>query len=129
MLNARDPILSALELPGSEVRWFDREDGWHLRGDALYRGDAFVMDTSALPLPGRHNRSNLCAVLTALDALGLDGATLAAHASTFQPLPHRLQLIGSRAGVDYVNDSISTAPHASLAALDVFTTYSDWTVF
>lgn len=120
VLNARDPILSTLEWPGSEVRWFDREDGWHLRGDALHRGDAFVMDTAALPLPGRHNRINLCAALAAIDALGLDAAPLAAHAASFRPLPHRLQSLGVRDGLEWVNDSISTTPHASLAALAMF---------
>ncbi|RPE81058.1 UDP-N-acetylmuramoyl-L-alanine--D-glutamate ligase [Vulcaniibacterium tengchongense] len=120
VLNAADPVLAALALPDSEVRWFGREDGWHLRGDALHRGDAFVMDTGALPLPGRHNRGNLCAVLTALEAIGVDAAALAPHAASFRPLPHRLQTLGARAGLVYVNDSISTTPHASLAALDCF---------
>jgi UDP-N-acetylmuramoylalanine--D-glutamate ligase len=120
VLNAADPTLAALALPHSEVRWFGREGGWHLRGETLYRGDAWIMDTSSLPLPGRHNRGNLCAVLTAIDAIGLDAAALAPHAATFQPLPHRLQFLGVRDGIGYVNDSISTTPHASLAALDLF---------
>lgn len=120
VLNAGDARLSALTLPDSEVHWFGRADGWHLRGDALYRGDAFVIDAAAVPVPGRHNRGNLCAVLTAVDALGLDGIALARHAMSFEPLPHRLQWLGTRDGIAYVNDSISTTPHASLAALDVF---------
>ena len=120
VLNAEDPRLAALALPGSEVRWFGREDAWHLRGDALYRGATAVMDTTALPLPGRHNRGNLCAVLTAIEALGLDAMPLARHAATFRPLPNRLQMLGTRNGISYVNDSISTTPHASLAALDCF---------
>jgi UDP-N-acetylmuramoyl-L-alanine---L-glutamate ligase len=120
VLNADDPTLAALALPHSEVRWFGREDGWHLRGGALHRGDARIMDTASLPLPGRHNRGNLCAVLTAIEAVGLDAAALAPHAATFQPLPHRLQFLGMRDGIGYVNDSISTTPHASLAALDLF---------
>ena len=120
VLNAGDPRLAGLSLPDSDVRWFGREDGWHLRGDALHRGADFIFDTSAVPLPGRHNRSNLCAVLAAIEALGLDAAALAPHAATFQPLPHRLQTLGTRDGITWVNDSISTTPHASLAALDVF---------
>lgn len=120
VLNANDPILSALHLPDSDIRWFGDAKGWHLRDDALYRGDRFVMDTLPLPLPGRHNRGNLCAVLTAIEALGLDAASLAPHAVSFRPLPHRLQTVGTRDGLTYVNDSISTTPHASLAALDVF---------
>lgn len=120
VLNANDATLAALSLPDSRALWFGREDGWHLRDDILYRGDKAVMDASALPLPGRHNRGNLCAALTAIEALGLDAAPLAAHALSFRPLPHRLQTLGTRNGVTYVNDSISTTPHASLAALDHF---------
>lgn len=120
VLNAADPMLAALALPGSQVRWFGREDGWHLRGDVLYRGDDPVFDTAPLPLPGRHNRGNLCAVLTVLEAAGLDARALVPHAATFRPLPHRLQTLGVRDGLTYVNDSISTTPHASLAALDCF---------
>jgi UDP-N-acetylmuramoylalanine--D-glutamate ligase len=120
ILNAGDPLLAALQLPDSEVHRFGDARGWHLRGDALHRGDAFVMDTASLPLPGRHNRGNLCAVLTAIEALGFDAAALAPHAASFQPLPHRLQTLGVRDGIVWVNDSISTTPHASLAALDCF---------
>ncbi|WP_125076527.1 UDP-N-acetylmuramoyl-L-alanine--D-glutamate ligase [Pseudoxanthomonas sp. SGT-18] len=118
VLNAADPRLARLQLPDSRIVWFNREDGWHLRDDALYRGDAFVFDTAAVPLPGRHNRGNLCAVLAAIEALGVDAAPLAPAAMDFRPLPHRLQWLGERDGIGYVNDSISTTPHASLAALD-----------
>jgi UDP-N-acetylmuramoylalanine--D-glutamate ligase len=94
VLNAADPRLAALQLPDSDVRWYGDARGWHLRGDALHRGDVLVMDTAALPMPGRHNRSNLCAVLTALEAYGLDATALAPHAASFQPLPNRLQPVG-----------------------------------
>lgn len=120
VLNAADPRLAALSLPDSEVHWHGGVEGWHLRGDALHRGDAFVMDTTTLPLPGRHNRGNLCAVLTALEAFGLDAVALAPRAADFQPLPHRLQRLGEHDGIAYVNDSISTTPHATLAALELY---------
>ncbi|WP_454831922.1 UDP-N-acetylmuramoyl-L-alanine--D-glutamate ligase [Pseudoxanthomonas wuyuanensis] len=120
VLNAADPQLAALALPASEVHWFNRADGWHLRGDDLYRGERLVLDTTTVPLPGRHNRGNLCAVLTAIEAAGIDAAPLAAAAQGFRPLPNRLQTLGERDGIVYVNDSISTTPHASLAALDCF---------
>ncbi len=123
VLNAADPRLAALGArldPATGVRWYGREDGWHLRGDVLHRGDTPVLDTAPVPLPGRHNRDNLCAALAAIEALGHDAAALARHAATFRPLPHRLQALGTRDGVLYVNDSISTTPHATLAALDVY---------
>lgn len=120
VLNAQDRRLATLSLPDSDVRWYGREDGWHLRDDTLYRGADRVFDTRDVPLPGRHNRGNLCAALTAIEALGLDAATIAPQAQGFVPLPHRLQTLGVRDGIAYVNDSISTTPHACLAALEVF---------
>lgn len=121
VLNVGDPILRGLAVPdGTEVRWFGDERGWHLRGDVLHRGATPVMDTRGLPLPGRHNRGNLAAVLTAVEALGHDAVALAPHAASFRPLPHRLQWLGERDGFGWVNDSISTTPHATLAALECF---------
>ena len=119
VLNAGDPRLAEFELPPSlRVIWFNHEDGWHLRDTDLFHGRQRIMDTRNLPLPGRHNRLNLCAALAAVEALGLDAEALAAHAHSFKPLPHRLQVLGSRDGIEFINDSISTTPHASLAALD-----------
>lgn len=120
VLNAGDRVLSQLKLPDSRVRWFNFAGGWHLRGDIVYRGEVKVLDTRELPLPGTHNRGNLCGVLLALEMLGLDAIDLAHHAESFQPLPNRLQVLGRRRGITWVNDSISTTPHASLAALEVF---------
>ncbi|WP_045727207.1 UDP-N-acetylmuramoyl-L-alanine--D-glutamate ligase [Xanthomonas sp. GPE 39] len=120
LLNAADPQLATLHLPHSQVRWFNREDGWHLRGEMVYRGATPIYDSAQTPLPGQHNRANLCAVLAAIEALGLDAAALAPAAATFRPLPNRLQALGTRDGVSYVNDSISTTPHATLAALECF---------
>ncbi len=120
VLNAADPLLATLALQDGTIRWYGDARGWHLRGDALHRGEAFVMDTRAMPLPGQHNRSNLCAVLTALEAFGLDALALAPRAMDFRPLPHRLQPLGVRDGLLYVNDSISTTPMATRAALALY---------
>jgi len=120
VLNAEDVRLRALHLPDSQVHWYGQAEGWHLRGDIVFRGANKVLDTRLVPLPGRHNRSNLCAVLTALEAIGLDAQALAAQAQSFAPLPNRLQVLGVRDGLVWVNDSISTTPQASLAALAVY---------
>ena len=70
-----------------------------------------------MPLPGLHNAQNVCAALAAIDATGLDAELLAAHVATFEPLPHRLQALGTRDRFDYINDSIATTPYATIEAL------------
>jgi UDP-N-acetylmuramoylalanine--D-glutamate ligase len=106
--------------PGARVHWFNTRDAWHVLGSTLRRGEHEVMDCKAMTLSGTHNYGNLCAALTAIEALGLDAMPLATKALGFRPLPHRLQSLGRREGREFVNDSISTTPHASLAALDVY---------
>jgi UDP-N-acetylmuramoyl-L-alanine---L-glutamate ligase len=120
VLNAADARLVALaaSLPEMNIYWFNRSDSWHLRDTGLYRGEDWIMDLRNTPLVGFHNRVNYCAALMAIEALGLDAAGMANAVHSFKPLPHRLQYLGSRDGVQFINDSISTTPHASLAALD-----------
>lgn len=117
VLNWLDPRLRALGESLPDTRWFGREDGWHVRAGAIHCADRRVLEGDRLPLPGEHNLLNACAALAAIDALGFDGAALAPAAQHFRCLPHRLQRLGERDGRLYVNDSISTTPHASLAAL------------
>jgi UDP-N-acetylmuramoylalanine--D-glutamate ligase len=106
--------------PAARIHWFNSREAWHVRGSVLYRADNAILDCAALALPGAHNRGNLCAALAAIEALGLEAVPLAPYAASFRPLPHRLQSIGVKDGREYINDSISTTPHASLAALDCF---------
>lgn len=119
LLNGADTRLRALSFdPSTKVQWFNTDEGWHVRDRWIMRGGRAVIDVKFLPLPGRHNWMNLCAALAAVEALGIDAVPLAESVVNFVPLPHRLQRIGARDGLVFVNDSISTTPHASIAALD-----------
>ncbi len=118
VLNGEDARLAALAVRGRDWRWFGRADGWHARDERLYRGGREVATLGALPLPGHHNRGNVCAALTAVEALGLDALALVPALFEFRPLPHRLQTLGERGGIVCIDDSIATTPQASLAALD-----------
>jgi UDP-N-acetylmuramoylalanine--D-glutamate ligase len=117
VLNAEDPTLSGLETTG-DVRWFGTASGWHLDATHVCRGAERVLALDELPLPGRHNALNLCGALAAIEAAGFDARALARHVGNFVPLPHRLQVLGTREGITYINDSIATTPQAALAALE-----------
>jgi UDP-N-acetylmuramoylalanine--D-glutamate ligase len=91
--------------------------GFHVGDQTLMRGEQEVFHRAALPLPGRHNALNACAALAALEAAGEDALAAAPHLATFKPLPHRLQHLGVRGGLAWIDDSIATTPQASLEAL------------
>ncbi len=96
---------------------FGAEEGWHVRDGAIFRAERPVLDIVSLPIPGDHNAQNVCAALAGIEAAGEDALLASAHVRTFKPLPHRLQTLGERDGVNYINDSISTTPYASVEAL------------
>lgn len=120
ILNARDERLHAFGAVRADVRWFDQSPSWREEGGRLMRGARAFDEACSFALPGRHNLSNLAAALTAIEALGFDPRPQLGSLASFRGLPHRLQLLGERDGVSFVNDSISTTPHASVAALSCF---------
>jgi len=121
---AKHCVLPArLELPSGsckDVMRFGLPDGWHVIGGFIHRGARPVIGLDALPLRGRHNATNICAALTALESAGFNAEALLVHLHRFEPLPHRLQELGTRDGVLYVNDSIATTPAATLAAWECY---------
>ncbi len=96
---------------------FGTRDGWHVEDGAIHHGTRRVFELSRSPLAGAHNASNLCAALAAIDAGGEDAEAAADAIATFRPLPHRLQTLGERDGLCFVDDSIATTPQATLEAL------------
>ncbi len=117
VVNGAQPAL--LELVHAHPRQlaFAQSAGWHVTDGKILRGAEVVFDLSASPLPGAHNASNLCAALAALEAAGEDARTAARTIAHFHPLPHRLQMLGEREGLYWIDDSIATTPQATLEAL------------
>jgi UDP-N-acetylmuramoylalanine--D-glutamate ligase len=124
VLNARDELLMAagerIAREGADVRRFGAPDGWDVVSGGIALEGELRVDASRLPLLGEHNLLNLCAALSALEALGVEAPPLPGSLEGFQPLPHRLEQVAERGGVLWVNDSISTTPESALAALASF---------
>jgi UDP-N-acetylmuramoylalanine--D-glutamate ligase len=78
-----------------------------------------------LIVPGRHNQSNAACVLTVCRLLGLDEPRVRAALRTFKGLPHRLEFVRTVNGVDYYNDSKSTAPSATMIAIQALESTSE----
>jgi UDP-N-acetylmuramoylalanine-D-glutamate ligase len=68
-------------------------------------------------LHGLHNKGNILLAFRVLESFGIDVAGLPAALEGFRPLPHRLEYAGRFGGVDFYNDSISTVPQSTIAAV------------
>ena len=124
VLNADDQ--GCLDLaPGlaTEVLWYGHDDP-HL--EATVDGDRIVLlgrpllATSEVRLPGRHMLSNVLAAALGASAAGAGHDAIATAVRDFRGVPHRLEAIGERVGVRWVNDSMATIPDAAIAALQAF---------
>ncbi|MFI4958426.1 MAG: UDP-N-acetylmuramoyl-L-alanine--D-glutamate ligase [Lysobacterales bacterium] len=117
LVNALQPVLERTQNHPHRLL-FGQPAGWHVADGFICRGAQEVFRVEQLAAPGLHNALNACAALAALAAVGMDALAAAPALAHFRPLPHRLQPLGERNGWHWVNDSISTTPLATLAALE-----------
>ena len=117
ILNAADPVLVGV-LSGVEMAtWFNSNAGIHVSGSQLYDRSQILPVSLARSLPGKHNLANAAAALSAVKMTGCNLDQAARSLNEFRGLPHRLQMVGERSGVRFFNDSISSTPLATEAAL------------
>ena len=128
VFNADNPYTAeeASRAPG-RARLFSRKkelaDGVFLRGEAIiarYAGaERQVMTTSDIKLPGVHNIENYLAAIAAVDGLVPD-ETIRDFAREFGGVEHRIELVRTRNGVRWYNDSIASSPSRTIAGLNSF---------
>ena len=82
-----------------------------------YSFDDYNINWEDIPLLGEHNKMNIKAALCACKSYGLSIEDLVPHLYTFKSLEHRQEYVGIFKGVKFYNDSISTIPQATIAAL------------
>jgi UDP-N-acetylmuramoylalanine--D-glutamate ligase len=77
-----------------------------------------LMPADALRIRGLHNAANALAAYALARAIDLPGAPLLHGLREYRGEPHRVELIASIEGIDYVDDSKGTNVGATVAALD-----------
>ncbi len=71
-------------------------------------------------LPGAHNHQNACAAYAAVRTLGIAPRVIEEAFHSFAGLPHRSQLVVTKRGVRFVNDSKATNVDSAGKALQAF---------
>ena len=103
-----------LDVPEDEHYGLREEEG----GEFLARGEQLLLATSELALVGRHNQLNALAALAAGELMGLELPAMLQVLAEFPGLPHRMQLVARKQGVDFINDSKATNVGAAVAAVE-----------
>jgi UDP-N-acetylmuramoylalanine--D-glutamate ligase len=122
VLNRDDARSAAMALPGRKAVSFGldaplREDDFGIADLALVQGRQPILNIAELPIHGTHNLSNALAACALARAHGVALSRLAAGLRSFKGLPHRLERVALRRGVEWYDDSKGTNVGATSAAL------------
>ncbi len=117
------------DAPGS-IFWAATEqpmngDGAWLADDTLFVSEQgkkkVLLPIQDMPLPGKHNISNILLAALAALASGISLQLVRSGIVSFPGVAHRLEKVAEKNGVSYYNDTAATIPDAAVAALRSFT--------
>lgn len=89
----------------------------YIDGDSI----TTLFSVQDIALIGKHNVENVCAAVSVAKTLGVSDSVILHVISTFQGLPYRLENVGTINTVSFFNDSFSTIPETTIAAINSFT--------
>ncbi|HNP75449.1 MAG TPA: UDP-N-acetylmuramoyl-L-alanine--D-glutamate ligase [bacterium] len=116
---------SGAKTPGRRMwfslKEFSEENGCFVRGKNIYcrlnGKEKRVLSLIDIKIPGDHNRANVLAAISGALAYGAPIAVIRKAVKNFKGVPNRLELLRTVKGVNYYNDTTSTTPEATMAAL------------
>lgn len=121
ILNADDVFCCAMKREKSMVKYFSlaKPADYYLDviSGSLKNGVDDLMAQNDIPLQGKHNVANVLAALGLCESIGLPRDVLIKNIQTFKGLPHRVEKIGEKNGVVFIDDSKGTNVGATVAAI------------
>ncbi len=116
--NAEDPEVLGLAPDGAVRFGLDAATGaeWTVVDGVLVGPEGPIVAVADLPRRQPHDVANALAAGATASAAGASTEAIAEGLRAFGGLPHRLELVGEWAGVQWYNDSKATVPQATEAA-------------
>lgn len=111
----------ANQSPAKHKKQYMKPGGAQVVANQIIIGDVAVLQVEEVGLIGEHNLENICAAITAAWHYSPEVTALQKAIKEFTGLPHRLEFVREKDGVKYYNDSYSSAPGATMAAIKSFT--------
>jgi UDP-N-acetylmuramoylalanine--D-glutamate ligase len=123
IFNGDDPYLREIGLKGEfpvrkDACWTsihgrdhligDRDCGAYIEREWIYVCHEKIMPAATLKMPGGHNLQNLLAAVAAAYFAGVDKSAIEQAIAAFPGVEHRLELIRTWNGIEFINDSKAT---------------------
>ena len=88
--------------------------------DRAFADSARLASVSDVSPPAPHNVADALAAAALARAYGVPAAAIGAGLVSFRPQAHRISLVARVGGVDYIDDSKASNPHAAAASLAAY---------
>ena len=108
--SSRRPIKQGAFVHGESIAYIGREGG----------SAEPIMPVAEIGLRGAHNVENVLAAITLARLTGVSASTIREAVREFRAVEHRLELVRTRNGVDFYNDSKATNVDAAMKAVASF---------
>lgn len=118
--NNTDSAAIAEVSPAREKMKYLTEQAAYIRGGNIMIGEHKICTVDEVGLRGAHNLENICAAVSAAWRYTKDIESIKKTLIEFTGLEHRIEFVRTLDGVSYYNDSYSSAPLASQAAIRAF---------
>jgi UDP-N-acetylmuramoylalanine--D-glutamate ligase len=116
-----EPAAAIAALSAGERIPLGTPDSFHVAAGAVRFRGTTVVAAGDVPLPGAHNLVNTAAAVAAMyDLVGADHEVIRQGVRTTVALPHRLSVVRRVREVTFVDDSCSTTPETTIAAMAAF---------
>lgn len=88
-----------------------------VKGDWVFCGEEKIIPKKEIPLKGDFNLLNVMAAVLVGKISAVPSKRIRQAIKSFRPLLHRLEFVGKYKGIQFYNDSMSTIPEVTIAAL------------
>jgi UDP-N-acetylmuramoylalanine--D-glutamate ligase len=100
------------------------KNGVYLKENYIWMGlngsKGKIMKAEELKLPGIHNLLNAMPAIIVGQIIGLNKRKMVSVLSSFKGLKHRLEFVVKKGGISFYEDSQSTSPYSTTAAIEAF---------
>jgi len=123
---AMNVLLNEIQLHGKLIHFSliqEVDEGCFLKENMIYfknktSCNAIFDTTKPRNLIGDHNLLNIMAAINVCKLIDIPDSAITDGIQSFKGLEHRLEYVGNFNGIDFYNDSISTIPEATIAAVN-----------
>lgn len=114
-----DSLKITSDINSSKI-YFNDEHNYYTE-EGIYINNELIINLDDIKIKGSHNFENILVALLVLKEFAFNKEIIREYLSSFNGVEHRIEVVDSKSGIDFYNDSKATNPTSTLTALKTMT--------